>query len=135
MKLANDDLNHMKAFEEMTSATVKDCLVTDEDITFVVKKGDMGLAIGKNGKCVKKAKKKFGKKVSLVEHSDDAKEFAKNIFNPAPIENIKKKDKTLEITINRRQKNRIMGRKGKRIKRAKKLLKRHHDITNVNIKW
>ena len=65
-------------------------------VILVVKKGDMGLAIGKNGANINKAKKLIKKDIEVVEDSPDLKEFIENLLRPAyvkSVELLKKNDK------------------------------------------
>ena len=49
IKFSANEIRYIALFENMTGAMVKDCIIDDEHgkVTFVVKNGDMGLAIGK----------------------------------------------------------------------------------------
>src|SRR4030066_306793 len=64
------EIRYIALFESMTGAMVKDLLVDDENgkLTFLVKKGDMGLAIGKRGSTVAKVQKTVDKGVEVFEH-------------------------------------------------------------------
>ena len=54
IKFTANEIRYIALFENMTGAMVKDCIIDDEHgkVTFVVKNGDMGLAIGKGGSTV-----------------------------------------------------------------------------------
>ena len=54
IKFSANEIRYIALFENMTGAMVKDCIIDDEHgkVTFVVKNGDMGLAIGKGGSCL-----------------------------------------------------------------------------------
>ena len=56
IKFTANEIRYIALFENMTGAMVKDCIIDDEHgkVTFVVKNGDMGLAIGKGGSTVSK---------------------------------------------------------------------------------
>ena len=47
IKFSANEIRYIALFENMTGAMVKDCIIDDEHgkVTFVVKNGDMGLAI------------------------------------------------------------------------------------------
>ncbi|MGL6297993.1 MAG: NusA-like transcription termination signal-binding factor, partial [Methanobacteriaceae archaeon] len=49
VKLSATEIRYIALFEDITGAMVKDCIIDDDNgkIIFVVKNGDMGLAIGK----------------------------------------------------------------------------------------
>ena len=50
IKFGANEIRFIALFENMTGAMVKDCIIDDDNnkVTFVVKQGDMGLAIGNN---------------------------------------------------------------------------------------
>ena len=72
----------------MTGAMVKDCIIDDEHgkVTFVVKNGDMGLAIGKAEATVSKVQRAVDKGIEIVELSDDPIQFIKNLLSPAEVQ-------------------------------------------------
>ena len=84
IKFSTNEIRYIALFESMTGAMVKDLLVDDENgkLTFLVKKGDMGLAIGKRGSTVAKVQKTVDKGVEVIEHSDDPVEFIGNLNGP-----------------------------------------------------
>ena len=61
IKFNANEIRFIALFESMTGAMVKDCILDDDNakVTFVVKNGDMGLAIGKGGSTVTKVKKQL----------------------------------------------------------------------------
>jgi len=125
----------------MTGAMVKDCIIDDENgkVTFVVKNGDMGLAIGKGGSTVTKVQKAVDKGVEVIELSDDSTEFIKNILAPAELESIKvlqkeSGEKIATVATDNTNKKIAIGKKGINIERAKLLAKRQHNISNIVLK-
>ena len=125
----------------MTGAMVKDCILDDDNtkVTFVVKNGDMGLAIGKGGSTVTKVKKAVGRGVEIIEHNDDPAQFIKNILSPAELKSIKivekNNDEKIAIVNTDSSNKRIaIGKNGTNIERAKLLAKRQHEINNIILK-
>ena len=90
IKLTSDELRLMSLFQNVTSATARDCIVDNrmDRVIFVVNKGQMGLAIGKGGTTIKQLQAVVTKKVELVEYSDEAPEFISNILNSEMIQEI-----------------------------------------------
>jgi len=137
VKLSTESIRFLTLFESLTGASVKDCIVEDDRVIFVVKKGDMGLAIGKGGINIEKAKELIGKKIEVVEHSDDVVEFITNIFKPIRVTaKLMEKDgkKVAVVTVNPQYKGLVIGKGGKNINKAKELVRRHHDIEDIVVK-
>jgi N utilization substance protein A len=125
----------------MTGAMVKDCIIDDENgkITFVVKNGDMGLAIGKGGSTVTKVQKAVDKGVEIIELSEDSTEFIKNLLAPAELQTIKvlqkeSGEKIATVATDTTNKKIAIGKGGINIERAKFLAKRQHNISNIILK-
>ncbi|HJJ41922.1 MAG TPA: NusA-like transcription termination signal-binding factor [Methanocorpusculum sp.] len=71
----------------LTKSTAVDCVIDDryDRIIYVIKKGDMGFAIGKNGDNIKKMTQVLGKRVEMVEFDEDKNHFIANMFKPAEV--------------------------------------------------
>jgi len=91
VKLSTDGIRYIALFESTTGATARDCLLDDDNnrVIFVVKTGDMGMAIGKNGEHVNKLVKSIGRHVEVVEYNDDPVIFIQNLLQPANANNVK----------------------------------------------
>ena len=52
IKFTSREMRYIALFQSITGATVKDCIVDNDlnRIIFVVKEGNIGMAIGKKGK-------------------------------------------------------------------------------------
>ena len=141
IKFSVNEMRLIALFESTTGAVVKDCIIDDNNqgVTFVVKNGEMGLAIGKKGQAVSKVKKAIGKNVAVIELNDDPAEFIRNSLSPAKLQSVKitknKSDEKIAlITVDNVNKRLAIGRKGVNIERAKLLSHRHHDIHNIYFK-
>jgi N utilization substance protein A len=138
IRINSEELKYMTLFETMTGATIKDCIQEDESIGFVVKKGDMGLAIGKAGANIERVKRAFGKDVWVTEFSDDLSEFIKNIFQPTRIRQIRvgniETEKVVTLEVSKKDTKKVIGHNGNRIRMAKKLVDRHFSIDDIKIK-
>ncbi|MFB2622675.1 MULTISPECIES: NusA-like transcription termination signal-binding factor [Methanothermobacter] len=141
IKFTTNEIRYIALFESMTGAMVKDCIVDDENgrVTFLVKKGDMGLAIGKKGSTVAKVQKALDKGVEVIEHSSDPVEFIKNLMAPAKIRSIRilqkeNGEKIATVETDPKNKRIAIGRGGQNIERARLLARRQHNISNIIIK-
>jgi len=135
-KLTADEMWYVTTFEDITGATVKDCINNRDEIIFVVKKGDMGLAIGKKGTNINRAKQKLGKKIEVIEHFDDPVEFVKRMFNALRVEDGKMDNgnkKVIRVSIDERDKKTAIGLGGRNLSKIKMLAKRFHSIEDIII--
>ncbi|MDD2666250.1 MAG: NusA-like transcription termination signal-binding factor [Methanocellales archaeon] len=139
VKITSEGIRYIALFESLTGAAVRDCIVDDENdrVIFVVKKGDMGIAIGKNGSNINRVKKSIGKHIEIVEYSDDACEFIANIFQPAMIKKVdilsKESKRLAYVSVVSKDKGLAIGRDGRNIQKAKILAQRHHSLDDVII--
>lgn len=138
IRLDTNDIKTITLFESITGANVKDCLATEEGTAFLVAEGDMGLAIGKGGANIERVRNAFGRNVVVAETSSDPATFIANLFAPAPIKNVSFKktgdEKTAVIEVAARDRSRVVGRDGHRIKLARKIAKRHNIAADIAIK-
>src|ERR671927_987519 len=140
IKLTSDELRLISLFQSITSATARDCVVDDkmERVIFIVNKGQMGLAIGKGGTTIRQLQNVVGKKVELVEYSDDASEFIRNMLNTDMINEIRMNDRIdgtrqAIVIVDPKKKGVVVGREGRNAEKARLLAKRYFQISNVLI--
>ncbi|RAP48045.1 MAG: transcription elongation factor NusA [Methanosphaera sp. rholeuAM74] len=141
VKFTTNEIRYISLFETTTNATVKDCIIDDEHdkVTFLVKKGDMGLAIGRRGSTIAKMQKSVDKSVEVIEHSDDPGEFIKNLLSSADIKDVKittdnKGNKIATLDLDSKNKRIAIGKDGQNIQRARQFAKRHFKISDIIIK-
>lgn len=139
IKLSTESIRYIALFEGLTGATAKDCIVDEENsrIIFVVKNGDMGLAIGRNGENINRVKRSTGKQVEVIEYSEELEEFLKNIIRPVLVRNIsvsyRDGKRIAYVEVLSKDKGLAIGRDGKNVEKAKMLAQRHHGIDDVII--
>ena len=139
VKLTSEEMRYITLFEGMTGARVHDCIIDESrrGLVFVVKKGDIGLAIGKKGDKVRRARQVMGKSIEVVEYSDDFTEFIKNTFAPAKVKDInvveQEGKRVAIVSIEREDRGIAIGAKGKKIHNAKKLANRHYEIHDISL--
>ncbi|KUO42459.1 MAG: transcription elongation factor NusA [Hadesarchaea archaeon YNP_N21] len=138
IKFGADEMRCIALFESLTGATVKDCILGDDGrVIFVVRQGDLGLAIGKGGSRIRHAKKAIGRSIEVVEYSDDPATFLKNLLAPAKVRGVnivtQGGKKIAVVDVEEQDRGLAVGRKGKNIHRAKILMLRHHGIHDVTL--
>jgi len=140
IRLTSKEMRYIALFESITSATVKDCIVDDEQnrIIFVIKEGDSGVAIGKGGKNIHLLERMTGKKHEIIEHSGNPVQFIKNALKPARVNEIRITQRPdgksiAVVAVNPRDKGVAIGKNGRNAERIRFLAKRYFQIQNVSI--
>ncbi len=140
IKFTSHEMRYIALFESITGATVKDCIVDDDlsRVIFVVKEGNIGMAIGKRGKNIHLLEKMTGKKHEVIEHSENPAQFIKNALKPARVNEIRITErpngKTIAVvSVNPKDKGVAIGKNGRNAERIRFLAKRYFQIQNVSI--
>ncbi|MEM1506680.1 MAG: NusA-like transcription termination signal-binding factor [Candidatus Bathyarchaeia archaeon] len=140
IRLTNDELEYMRLFESLTGAMVRDCIIDQkfDRVIFVIKEGEVGLAIGKGGKNIALLEKITGKKYEVVEFSEDPVQLIKNALKPAVVKEvriIKKPDGSViaVASVESKDKGIAIGKNGRNAEKVRFLAKRYFNISNVII--
>lgn len=140
IKFTSREMRYIALFESITGATVKDCIVNDDSsrIIFIVKEGNIGMAIGRRGKNIHLLEKMTGKKHEVIEHSENPAQFIKNALKPARVNEIRITErpdgKTIAVvSVNPKDKGVAIGKNGRNAERIRFLAKRYFQIQNVSI--
>jgi N utilization substance protein A len=127
-------------FNNMTGATARDCVVDEKlnRLIFLVNKGQMGLAIGKEGAAVKKIERAVKRPVEVVEWSDDVSELIKNAMGARYVQEIRVSERLdgtqgVVVVVDPRKKGAALGLGGRNAEKVRLLAKRYFGITNVQI--
>ena len=136
--LSNENMQYINMATNVTKTDILDCMITDDKLVFIVKKGQLGAAIGIKAKNLEKLRGLFKKNIKFVEFDVDKEKFIINLFKPYKINNV-----TLEgdddsivakVEVDVSDKSKIIGKGGKNIDIIRKLAHRHHSIKDVQIK-
>ena len=140
IKLTSKEMRFIALFESVTGAAVKDCVLDDDTnrAIFIVKEGDVGMAIGRGGKNIHLLERMTSKKHEIIEYSDDPARFIKNALKPARITEIRITEKPdgksiAVVAVNPRDKGVAIGKNGRNAERIRFLAKRYFQIQNVSI--
>ena len=137
---SNETVQYINMASKYSKASIKDCLVEDDRIIFVVEKGQLGIAIGSKAKNLEKLRTLFKKNIKFVEFDDDIERFIRNLCKPYQISNIiTEGDENssmvrVRIEVSPRDKSKLIGKGGRNINMIRKLAQRHHPIKDVQIK-
>ncbi len=130
----------MSVFQNVTGVNSRDCIIDQQAgrIIFVVDKGLMGLAIGKEGRTIINLERIVGKPVELVEYSDSAAEFIKNALGSRNVIDVKINtradgQKVAIVQTSAKNKGAVLGKGGRNAERARILAQRYFDIQHIHI--
>lgn len=140
IRFTSREMRYIALFESITGATVKDCIIDDvlNRIIFIIKEGDVGVAIGRRGKNIRMLERMTGKKHEIIEHSEKPDQFIKNALKPARVKEIRITERTdgktiAVVAVNPRDKGVAIGKNGRNADRIRFLAKRYFQIQNVSI--
>lgn len=133
-----DEIKNMTLFEILTGVSAVDCVNIDDAVGFLVYENDMGMAIGKNGESVNRVKDKLGKRVFLMQYSQDVQKFIMHMLHPAYVRSVRildtGKGKIASAEISKEDYKKAVGDDNKKIAIAKLFAKRMFNIEDIIIK-
>jgi len=140
IKFTSKEMRYISLFENVTGASVKDCIVNEEQsrVIFVVSEGQIGMAIGRSGRNIHTLERMTGKKHEIIEYSEEPVQFIKNALKPAMV----KEDRITEtpngktiavVAVNPKDKGVAIGKNGRNAERLRFLAKRYFQIEKVSI--
>lgn len=136
MRLEQQEIAYINVFQTVSKTLAKDCIYSDTMVSFIVPKGQMGLAIGKQGANINALRKILNKNIELFEYQKNAEGFVKNAFPDASFSGIQTEEvdgkKIMVISADGENKRKIL-QNGAKIKRLKELAKRNYDIDDIRI--
>ena len=139
ISLSDDERRAIVLAEEIAEVTIHDCLIDDDHdrIAFVVKAGEVGKAIGRDGETVARIEDRLGRDVTLVEDAPTPEGFVANALAPAAV---------YDVTIEERDEKRVafadvdeadtgaaIGTEGRTIELARRLAGRHFEIDDIQL--
>lgn len=140
IRLTSEELGLMSLIQNVSGVTARDCVIDSkmDRVIFIVNKGEMGLAIGRNGASIKNLQKLVDKPVELVEYSDDPGEFVKNSLGARFVNDVRLTEKLdgtkiAVVVVDQKGKGAVVGKGGKNAEKARLLARRYFDIASIHI--
>jgi N utilization substance protein A len=135
--LSNETVQYINLASKYSGASIRDCVVEDDRVVFIVEKGQLGIAIGSKAKNLEKLRMLFKKIVKFVEFDEDKTRFVQNLCKPYNVTKVsfEENDGTsvARIEVNPRDKSKLIGKGGRNINMIRKMAQRHHQIKDVQI--
>ncbi len=141
MKLTinNETFRYLSVFGTLTGVSAVDCFENGDEVVYVVEAGKIGIAVGKGGVNIKKVEKLLKKKVRLVEHSQDAVRFVRNVLFPMKLKNVYVSTKSdgsqvINLQVDARMKRTLMKESKNLYNLLNQLVSRHFPDFKVEVK-
>jgi transcription termination/antitermination protein NusA len=135
--LSNETVQYINLASKYSGASIRDCVVEDDRVIFIVEKGHLGIAIGSKAKNLEKLRMLFKKIVKFVEFDEDKTRFIENLCKPYHITKVTFEENNggsvARIEVNPRDKSKLIGKGGRNINMIRKMAQRHHQIKDVQI--
>ena len=136
MRLTSDEIFYLNELNSASGANARDCVIEGNVITFLVKKRELGKAIGKDAAAVKKLRLKLKLNVELLEYAEGGKEFIKKALYDVKIKKInfveRNGKKIANVSLESGERRKILGQTG-RLKRIKALAQRNYKVEDIKI--
>jgi len=135
---SNENMQYINMASKTTNTDIIDCTIAEDNLIFIVRKGQLGAAIGRNAKNLEKLRSMFKKNIKFVEFDEDKEKFILNLCKPYKVKNItlehEGEETVAKIEVELSDKSKIIGKGGRNIELIRKLANRHHSIKDVQIK-
>lgn len=135
--LSNEAMQYINMASNIIRIDILDCMIADDKLIFIVKKGQLGAAIGIKARNLERLRRLFKKNIKFVEFDTDKERFILNLCKPYKINNVVLEgsgDSTIaKVEVDWSDKSKIIGKDGRNIDIIRKLAHRHHSIKDVQI--
>jgi N utilization substance protein A len=132
IKLTTEDVRIVGTFERLIGVHVRDCIVDDDTVYFLIEPGKMGLAIGRNGANIKNISGTLGKKVKIFEYADTPEKLVRSLI--PVINSLDISNGVVTVSVPASERSAVIGKSGKNIKIIRLFLDRHFAIKNLRLK-
>ncbi|MBT3940500.1 NusA-like transcription termination signal-binding factor [Candidatus Woesearchaeota archaeon] len=132
IKLNADTIFQMRLFRDITYVSCTDCFQVNNTLIFVTKKGDVGKAIGPQGRNIKTLRDKTNKNIKILEQSADCCSLIKNYLFPIKPKNCELVDQdgrqTAQIEFNSsRERRYLLDNQQRGLKELKEIVARYYS--------
>ena len=127
-------IKFMNLFESLTHAKVKDCIVEEERIIFIVEENNISKAVGRQGVNVRRLENSLKKKIKIVEHHPELLKFVQNVIYPLKVREIKEEEGVVVITApDTTTRGYLIGRGAANLRGFESIVKRYFDIKEMKV--
>jgi len=127
-------MKYMALFESLTGARLKDCIVSNDGIMFIVEENEIGKAVGRKGSNVHRISNLMKKDIKVVEFNSDIGKFIENLIYPLKLKEFRNEEGVISVYAkDTRERGMIIGRDRSRINSIKEILSRHFKVDEIKV--
>ena len=119
-------MRYINLFSRISGVTPRHCFIYNSTVIFTVPEGKLPMAIGENGKNIKRMNEIISRKVKVVlipKDVSDAEKFISTIIYPAQMKSVEINGSQLIINAGQQNKAMLIGRNKARLDEMKKIIK------------
>ena len=129
-----DPMKFMAMFESLTHISPKDC-ISGEPLIFVVNRGDIARAIGKNASNIHRLEGMLKKRVKIIEFNDDVCMFIRNVIAPLKVAEVSLEENKITIKDpDTKVKGMIIGRDSTNLNKTKEIVSRYFEFEDIVVR-
>ena len=131
------DMNAMKfmsLFENITKTNLKDCVIKENFVLFIVQPNEIGRAVGSKGVNVRKIERMLNKRVKIVEFSPEPVNFIKNLIHPLQVKEITEDEGVYTLTaVDLKTRGMLIGRNASHLRAYEDIVKRYFPVKELKV--
>ena len=129
-----DAMKFMSLFENITRAKLKDCIIKENMVLFIVQPNEISKAIGSKGANVKKLERILNKRVKIVEFASEPVNFIKNLIHPLQVKEITEEDGVYTLTpVDLKTRGMLIGRNASNLRAFEEVVKRYFPVQEMKV--
>ncbi len=131
----NELLQTISVIEKITHCRIDRCLPKEDKLILVVEKGGARKIVGPDGSILKKLESQLGKKLKIIEKTEDKEQFVRNAFLPLKISSYAEADGIVTIGgSDEKTKGLMIGAKAHNLRFLEKIIQTYFpDIREIKV--
>ena len=127
-------MKFMSLFESITRSKLKDCIIKENMILFIVQPNEIGKAVGAKGVNVRKLERILKKKIKIVEFNPEPVNFIKNLVHPLQVKEITEDEGTYTLApVDLKTRGLLIGRNATHLRAYEEIIKRYFPLKELKV--
>ena len=127
-------MKFMSLFESITRSKLKDCIIKENMILFIVQPNEIGKAVGAKGVNVRKLERILKKKIKIVEFNPEPVNFIKNLVHPLQVKEITEDKGTYTLApVDLKTRGLLIGRNATHLRAYEEIIKRYFPLKELKV--